>query len=222
MSEARAVFLEAVAAAVPLLEAPELSARWEEESALARFSVGGLAGHLLRATTSVEAYLDRPEPGAGEEVLSVPAYYAAAVYSDIGDAPYTGPDLDSDLHTAVRARGEEAAAGGPAALAREWSEALGRLRTRLAVEAPDRRVRVFNQLVIGLDDYLATRLVELCIHADDLAVSLGVDPPPLPAAATGLAVATLVDLARLRHGDAAVLRALARTERDAVAALRVL
>lgn len=222
MSEARAVFLAAVAAAVRFLEGPELAARWEEESALARFSVRGLAGHLLRATTSVEAYLDRPEPGSGEEVLSAAAYYAAAVYSDIGDARYTGPDLDSDLHVAVRARGEEAAGGGPETLAREWSEAAGRLSTRLAAEAPDRRVRVFNNLVIRLDDYLATRLVELCIHTDDLAVSLGVPPPALPAAATGLAVATLVDLARLRHGDTAVLRALARRERDAVAALRVL
>ena len=216
------MFLEAVTAVIPLLEAPELASRWEGESALARFSVGGLAGHLLRATTSVEAYLDRPEPGIEQEVLSAAAYYAAAVYSDIGDAPYIGPDLDSDLHVAVRARGEEAAAGGPGTLAREWSQAAERLRARLAAEPPDRRVRVFNQLVIRLDDYLATRLVEICIHVDDLAASLGVDPPALPATATGLAVATLVDLARLRHGDAAVLRALARTERDAVAALRVL
>ena len=222
MSEAREVFLEAMVAAVPLLEAPELAARWEEKSALARFSVRGLAGHLLRATTSVEAYLDRPEPGGGEEVLSAAAYYAAAVYGDIGDALYTGPDLDGELHRAVRARGEEAAAGGPEVLAREWSQSAERLGSRLTAEPPDRRVRVFNNLVIRLDDYLGTRLVELCIHADDLAVSLGVDPPALPAAATGLAVATLVNLARFRHGDTAVLRALARRERDAVAALRVL
>ncbi|MDQ3945353.1 MAG: maleylpyruvate isomerase N-terminal domain-containing protein, partial [Actinomycetota bacterium] len=167
MSEVRAVFLEAVAAAVPLLEAPELADRWEEESVLARFSVRGLAGHLLRATTSVEAYLDRPVPESGEEVLSAAAYYAAAVYSDIGAAHYTGPDLDSDLHVAVRARGEEAAAGGPDALAAEWAQAARRLTARLASESPDRRVRVFNHLVTRLDDYLATRLVEICLHSDD-------------------------------------------------------
>jgi hypothetical protein len=78
VTEARAVFLEAVGAVVPLLEAPELAARWEEESVLARFSVRGLAGHLLRATTSVEAYLDRPEPGSGEEVLSAAVLAALA------------------------------------------------------------------------------------------------------------------------------------------------
>ncbi|MGH9039370.1 MAG: maleylpyruvate isomerase N-terminal domain-containing protein [Acidimicrobiia bacterium] len=222
MTEDRAVFLMAIAAAVPLFEAPELTARWDEESALSRWSVRGLAGHLLRATTSVEAYLDRPEPGPDEEVLSASAYYAAAIYSDIGDAPSTGPDLDSGLHTAVRARGEDAAAGGPEVLARDWSEAGSRLTVRLAAEAPERRVRVFNDLVIRLDDYLVTRLVELCLHVDDLAVSLGVDPPPLPASATGRVVGTLVELARARHGDVAVLRALARRERDVAGALRVI
>lgn len=222
MSEIRAVFLEAVASVLPLLEAPELAARWEEESALAHFSVQGLAGHLLRATTSVEAYLDRPEPGPDEEVLSAAAYFAAAIYSDLGDAPSTGPDLTGEFHVAIRARGEETAAGSPEALAEAWSEAAARLATRLAAETADRRMRVFNNLVIRLDDYLVTRLVELCIHADDLAVSLDLEPPDLPVAASGLAVSTLVELARGRHGDTAVLRALARRERDTVAALRVL
>jgi hypothetical protein len=36
------------------------------------------------------------------------------------------------------------------------------------------------------------------------------------------AIDTLVEVARLRHGDTAVLRALARRERDSVAALRVM
>ncbi|MGH8991732.1 MAG: maleylpyruvate isomerase N-terminal domain-containing protein, partial [Acidimicrobiia bacterium] len=127
MSESRALFLEAVAAVVPLLEAPGLAARWEGGSALAEFSVRGLAGHLLRATTSVEAYLDRPEPDASEPSISAGAYFAAAIYSDIGDTPYTGPALDSDLHRAIRARGEQAAGTGPEALVRAWSEAAERL-----------------------------------------------------------------------------------------------
>ena len=60
------------------------------------------------------------------------------------------------------------------------------------------------------------------VHADDLAVSLEVAPPPLPAAAFGSAITTLIEVARICHGDAAVLRALTRRERDTVAALRVL
>jgi hypothetical protein len=81
---------------------------------------------------------------------------------------------------------------------------------------------VFQDLVIRLDDYLATRLVELCVHTDDLAASLELPAPQLPEPATAAAICTLVDVARIRHGDAAVLRALARRERDAVSALRVL
>jgi hypothetical protein len=37
-----------------------------------------------------------------------------------------------------------------------------------------------------------------------------------------VAVETLVEVARLRHGDTAVLRALSRRERDPADALRVL
>jgi hypothetical protein len=40
--------------------------------------------------------------------------------------------------------------------------------------------------------------------------------------ATGLVIATLVEVARIRHGDAATIRALTRRERDTVDALRVL
>jgi hypothetical protein len=96
------------------------------------------------------------------------------------------------------------------------------MRQRLEAEPPERLVRVFDDMVIRLDDYLATRLVELCVHVDDLAVSLGEPAPPLPEAATGLAVRILVDVARQRHGDRAVLRALTRRERDPAEALRVL
>ena len=211
MTEARALFLEA-AAVDPLLASPALAARWDEPSALRHWSVRGLAGHLLRATGSVEAYLDRPEPPA-EALISPAAYYSAVV----GE-----PDLDSELHAAIRRRGEEAATGGPGQLAADWRATADRLRDRFETEPPSRRLEVYRGMVLTLDDYLGTRLVELCVHVDDLAVSLGEPAPPLPEAATGLAVRVLVDVARRRHGDGAVLRALTRRERDSVGALRVL
>jgi hypothetical protein len=47
---------------------------------------------------------------------------------------------------------------------------------------------------IRLGDYLATRAVEIAVHADDLAVSVpGVDPPHVPADAERLAVRTLAE-----------------------------
>ena len=207
----RAAFLEAGRVAADLLGAPEVEAAWDAPSALPEFTVRGLAGHLLRATGSVEAYLDRPEPDG--DPVSAAEYYVQAVESS---------DLDSEVHRAIRQRGEDEAAGGFESVRDRSQELLGRLRDRLATEPPDRKVRAYKDIVLTIDDYLVTRLIELTVHVDDLAVSVGVRPPALPAEATGLATGALVEVAKLRHGDLAVLRALARRERDEVEALRVL
>jgi uncharacterized protein (TIGR03083 family) len=211
MTGVRDLFIETSTTARELVGRREIAERWEQPSALREFSIRGLAGHLFRATGSVEAYLERDEPDG--EPIDAPTYYKEAV----GE-----PDVDSDLHRAVRQRGEEAAAGGHDALLHDWDEMIGRLRERLAAEPPSRRLRVFKDLVLTLDDYLVTRLVELVVHVDDLAVSTGIDPPELPRDAYSVAIECLVDVARIKHGDIAVVRALTRRERDAIRALRVL
>jgi hypothetical protein len=64
--------------------------------------------------------------------------------------------------------------------------------------------------------------VELVVHIDDLAVSVGRPTPDLPATATACTIGCLLEIARTRHGDLAVVRALSRRERDPISALRVL
>ena len=216
MTEIQALFLHAVADTGPLLSEPVLQQRFHGPSVLAEFSVQGLAGHLLRAVTSVDGYLDRPDPGPGAsgKAISAAEYYATV----IGDES----DINSDVQRAVRQRGLEAAPDHPEEFPNLWATAAERLRARLVEEAPNRLMQVYGDLVLTLDDYLVTRLIELVVHGDDLAASLDVPPPPLHPAATGLAIATLVEVARIRHGDPAVLRALTRRERDAVEALRVI
>lgn len=216
MNDIQALFLEAVTDTGSLLSEAALVERFDGPSALAEFSVRGLAGHLLRAVTSVEGYLDRPEPGeaGGEKAISAAEYYATV----IGDES----DINSDVQRAVRQRGLEAAPDHPQEFPALWAAAAEQLGARLAETPPDRLMQVYGDLVLTLDDYLVTRLVELVVHGDDLAASLGVAPPPLNAAATGQVIATLVEVARIRHGDTAVVRALARRERDAVGALRVI
>lgn len=208
---AREAFLEAGRVAADLIARPEVEAAWDSPSALPEFTVRGLAGHLLRATGSVEAYLDRDDPGG--EAVTAAEYYVQAVEE---------PDIHSKVHQAIRQRGEDEAAGGYQAVRDRSYELLERLRERLATEPGDRRVRAYKDLVLGIDDYLVTRLIELTVHVDDLAVSVEVPPPELPPEATRLAIAALVDAAKLKHGDLAVLRALTRRERDQVQALRVL
>ncbi|MCA1846284.1 MAG: maleylpyruvate isomerase N-terminal domain-containing protein [Actinobacteria bacterium] len=131
-------------------------------------------------------------------------------------------DVDSDFNRAIRQRAMESAPDGAEDFAFDWAETAARVTSRLDVEPADRLVQVYGGHGLTLDDYLITRLVEVVVHLDDLAVSLDLAPPDLPAAATGLVIDTLVAVARARHGDTAVVRALTRRERDTVEALRVL
>lgn len=211
MTDVRSTFLETGRVAADLLARPEVESAWDGPSALPEFTVRGLAGHLLRATGSVTAYLDRPEPEG--EPVSAAEYYVQAVED---------PDIQSDVHRAIRQRGEDEAAAGFAAVRDRSYELLEVLGARLAAEPPGRKVRAYKDLVLSIDDYLVTRLIELTVHVDDLALSIGVTPPALPPEATDLAIEALVEAAKLKHGALAVLRALTRRERDEVEALRVL
>jgi len=211
MTDALEAFLDAASTAVGVLERPELAERWQQDSVLPRFGVAALAGHLVRGMTTVEQYLDGPEPD--EPGISAARYFHTVIRS---------ADISDPAHQAIRDRGAEAAADGPAALAGDARAALGRLPSRLAGAGAGRRLRVAGGLVMTLDEYLRTRVVELVIHADDLAASLGVELAPPRPATCAVAIDVLVGVARIRHGDLAVLRALARRERDPVQALRVL
>jgi hypothetical protein len=56
-------------------------------------------------------------------------------------------------------------------------------------------------------------MMELAVHSDDLAVSVGLPTPPLPPGAVDTVVDLLTRLAVRRHGPTSVLRALSRAER---------
>jgi hypothetical protein len=198
----RRLFLETLAAVRPLLASSAVAARWDEPSALPAFAVRGLAGHLVRVAVTVDKYLDRPEP-RGEESISAAAYYGNV-----------DSDISSALNVGVRQRGEELAAGGHEHLVAELDRLASRLEERLRHEPDGRLVRVAGDTVMRLDDYLVTRIVELTVHADDLAVSVGLDYPTMPPGALDISIRVLIDTARHRHGDLAVLRVLSRRERD--------
>jgi len=205
----RRVFLQTIAATRPVIASLEVARRWDEPSALREFSVRGLAGHLVRAVLTVDSYLERPEPG-DEAPISAATYYANL-----------DPDISSPRNVAIRQRGEELADGGPERLITEFDQVVCRLEERLRHEPDDRLVTVAGDDTMRLNDYLATRIVELAVHVDDLALSVGLAPPALPAGALEITIDTLVDIARYRHGNLAVLRALSRHERDTANALRV-
>jgi uncharacterized protein (TIGR03083 family) len=194
-------YLSAAGTVAALLRYPELATAWSSPSALAEFRVSGLAGHLGRGVFTVEKYLAAPLPHG-------PATFDAAGYFDAVTA-VAGPDDDRQ----IRERGEQDAGAGPGDLAARYDAALDRLRAVLPGLPPDRPVPMVGGRVLPLSECLLTRLVELLVHADDLAVSIGVAPPEFAAEPADLVVSVLARTARRRHGTAAVLRALARRER---------
>ncbi|MDQ3574367.1 MAG: maleylpyruvate isomerase N-terminal domain-containing protein [Actinomycetota bacterium] len=206
----RNLYLEVATVTSELVADPSVADHWEEQSVLAQFAVGGLAGHLARSILQVEWYLDG-------EVADAPPMTASGYYASLVGVT----DPDSELNTGVRRRGEEVASEGPAGLAARTAGALTRLTTRLPAEPGDRRVEAAGRVLL-LDEYLRTRLVEMTVHIDDLALSVGLRPPEAPAGAYGVAIETLVGVSTLRHGPLAVLRALTRHERQGTEILRVL
>ncbi|GGW38442.1 maleylpyruvate isomerase N-terminal domain-containing protein [Streptomyces bobili] len=203
--------METAAQAVALLDAPEVAASWEKPSALAQWTVGGLAGHLAYQIFSVNPALE----GSASELEPIPVleHYARAVWID---AP-----LDGEISSGIRAKGEDISSEGVRRLV-EWVRAmLDQQRTGLEEVHGDRVVFMPQTgWALSLDDFLVTRMVELTVHMDDLAVSVGLGAPELPGSALDPVVALLTGLSVRRHGQAAVLRVLTRAER-APAAINV-
>lgn len=199
-----------------LLRRPEVAAAWERPSALAGYSVGGIVAHLAVACGRVDDLLDDPEP-RGATVVDLVGFYG-------GNRVVAGHGAALGRHAALVADGERRAEAGAEATVDGLAAVLERLARRLPGERPDRLVAVLN--VPGgaapLDAYLVSRAIELAVHGDDVAVSVGIQPPALPVAAADVVLPALVRLARGRVGDLRVLRALTRAERGDADDLRVL
>lgn len=192
----------------PLVDSDALAERWEDESVLRAFSVKGLAGHLVRVGWAVLDY-SRGEVTDGSPIPA--EQYYRTVLARMGPQE----------HREVITRGEEVAGDNPAALRESYREAGRQVETFLAEADANRLIKVFGGLVMRLEDYLQTRIVEALVHLDDLALSLDLDPPEPPRTAYDIAIDHLIRVARLTHGDRAILTALSRRERDHLDALRI-
>lgn len=206
------LFLDLAGRAAGLVSSDEVRARWDEASALQGYTVAGLAGHLGRAVLTVEKYLGAGGTDAPGRMNA--ARYFAAILGD-------HDPIGSGFHGQVRARGEETAAAGAEALAQAVLDSCERLRNQLDERALAGGVEVLAGVNMTVADYLKTRVVELVVHMDDLAVSVGLADLELPGGAHELAAGVLGELAAIRSGGWATVRSLARAERhpEAVRAL---
>ena len=194
-------FLSAARAVSPLLHSRELAEAWAKPSALPEFRVSGLAGHLAGQVANVSRFLDAPVP------VDAPVMEAVRYYSQHGEV-----DVHSERSTRIRVLGEENA-GSPADLAARYDRSVRAADSRLSGLAADHLVLMFGQWVLPLDQCLLTRILELVIHADDLAVSLGVPTPSFDADVVDATVTTLARISVAKRGALPLLRALSRRER---------
>lgn len=204
MTSLRHDFLSLAGSVPDLLRDPAVAAAWPGPSALAEFGVAGLAGHLAYQVLSIPPALAAPVPP--EKTVSLLGHYERVEW--IGAAP------DEEISTVIRRGGERTAADGAAALAARVEAAVTELTATLAsMENRPVRIPLWGPWSLLLDDFLTTRMMEIAVHGDDLAVSVGIATPEWAPSAVETVVDLLSRLAVRRHGPTAVLRALSRAER---------
>jgi hypothetical protein len=206
MTPVRLAFLDAATSAATLLSDRAVAAGWSRPSALAGFSVGGLATHLAGQVTNVEGTLNQEIPDLPQVTLL--DHYAHSPWFE-GES-----DDQAQSNQNILEGSEGSAAEGPAAMLATVNRSLARLREELPWQAPGRLgLMPWWQWTLLFDDLLVTRMMEIAVHSDDLAVSVGVPTPTLPPAVLEPVLGLLSQLALRRHGATALLRAYSRSER---------
>ncbi len=204
MTDNRAAFLTAADTVVVLLGRDEVWNKWGEPSALPEWAVGGVAEHLANQIHSTLAALESPD-GDGP-LVRITDHYANAQWPKEG--------VHGEVNSAIRATADQTATEGPAELARRTADAREQVARLLATTEAERPIFIAWQgWSLSLNDFLVTRMMEIAVHSDDLAASVGLEAPSLPPEVLEPVLALLTDLSVRRHGQAAVLRSLTRRER---------
>jgi hypothetical protein len=168
-------------------------------------SVGGLTRHLVGQPASVVALLraDGPDVSSAETIELLEHYARAA---------WLREDLDGEANQSIRDTADRQAADGPDAALASLSDARAELEAVLA-DAPPTTYVPWQGWSLATDDFLVTRLMEMVVHADDLAASVDVPTPDFGPAVLDPVFRLLTALAVRRHGQDALVRTLTRPQR---------
>ena len=193
----------AAVVALDLIQRGEVREQWLMPSVLPKMSVGALACHLGRQVVRAAELLPMATDVPPLECADAHYHRAAWVMSASPDDPSNDRSTD-----------DAEAALGAAALADRSAEALETARRLLAAgTARDVVLIPWQGWSLRRDDFLLTRMLEIVVHADDLAQSVGLRTPEFPAEVFAPVRDLLVRLAVERHGQSAVISALTRSER---------
>jgi hypothetical protein len=197
-------FLATARIALELMRHQQVTENWDKPSALPEFGVSGLVGHIGYQVLPVPSMIAGPV--GDEPVVSLMEHYARANWTEL--------DVDSEMHTRIRAGGEKIAADGQQALCDQFEQTIAELAKTLP-DMENRPVRMphWGPWAVALDDYLVTRLMEFVVHSDDLAVSVGLDTPEFPRHVNETVIDLLTRMSLNRHKAIDVVRALSRKER---------
>ncbi len=200
----REVFVEAAETALPVIEHELVAKHWDQPSALPRMSIGALATHLAGQVVSAHAAFASPAAASRETPLPVLEHYGRSSWIDEG--------LDGETNVSIRSGAEHTAEEGRDAVVERCERALSSLRGWSGDTPPIVRMPWW-QWSLSTDDFLLTRMMEVVVHCDDLAVSLDVPTPEFPRTVIRPVLTLLTTLAVRKHGQPDVLRALTRRER---------
>ncbi len=192
-----------------LVASDKVGRRWTGPSTLELMTVGAVAGHMFLVLRRVGQRAEGIHPGRpdGTQRPSPPSSAGHWTWLRVGNAD----DLNGPEHRQVRLDAEHVADWGWEAVRNAYQERIEKVSLLLGGDYPA-EVQISGHTLSFLG-YLATRVVELVVHADDLACSVDLEAKP-PRAAVDIAIQTMVEAARSVHGDLAVLRALTRPERS--------
>nr|WP_238338165.1 maleylpyruvate isomerase N-terminal domain-containing protein [Pedococcus badiiscoriae] len=196
--------MSAVDLSLALASRPQVREAWERESACAGMTVGGLTHHLLsqvgNTVRGLRAAPDGPPP------IALLEHYDRAAWVEAGP--------DDEVNKSIRDRDNDSAQVGPDVvleLAGEWADDVAVL-----VEAPRDPDTIFipwQGWSLTTEDFLTTRMMEMVVHGDDLAASVGLETPTYPAGVLTPVLGLLTGVAVRRHGQTAVVRGLSRPQR---------
>ena len=185
--------------------------RWEAPSCLPQLTVGEVAGHLSHSGVFlVERALTE---------ASTPAGAALSASRLLSGAPL---DADDPKHDGVRIIAASQSAKGQEHLVAQLHSCIDRIEP-LLVQRDDDSIVSFRWGVgvpMTMREFLRSRIVELAVHLDDLAVSVGIDDLTLSPSTVILACEVGVAIDVERYGATQVLRALFRRQRGSLDSLR--
>jgi mycothiol maleylpyruvate isomerase-like protein len=199
-------FLASAATVRDLVARPEVADGWDDESACAGMTVGGLAHHL-GAQVEIATRLLGAGPAEQPPIPLLEHYRRAA---------WAHTELDEDANTSVRDSANAEAGSGFDGLQLRVAAALASLPATLEAaerREPDAWLISWQGWALSAHDLMVTRLMEMMVHSDDLAASVGVETPQFPDDVAAAVLGLLSGVAVERHGQTALVRALARPQR---------